>query len=150
MHLAPCPTFGILAGAALWFRMESAYTVATAVSDGTEVNRTTNTDQPSRHYSGVARHANKWLAKFRCGGRDVNLGHYEDPELAARVADFARYRCFGLKPANWHVNVGRPNFPPCFRTDFSRVPIFAKLLRLGAVQVDVLRARLAEYDAVAK
>ena len=80
----------------------------------------------------------------------MNLGHYEDPELAARVADFARYLCFGLKPANWHTNVGRPNYPPSRRADFSRVDVLARLLRLGAVQVDVLRARLAECDAVAR
>lgn len=108
-----------------------------------------NADQPSRHYSGVTRHAKKWLVKFRCGGRDVNLGHFKDPETAARVADFARYLCFGLKPVNWHVNVGRPNFPPSVTNDFSRVLIISTLLRRGAVQVDVLRARLAEYDAVA-
>ena len=108
-----------------------------------------NADQPSRHYSGVARHGNKWIAKFRCGGRDLNLGHYED-SLAARVADFARYMCLGLNPAKWHPRVGRPNFPLCIRNDFSRVVILSRLLQLGAVQVDVLRARLAEYNAVAE
>jgi hypothetical protein len=106
--------------------------------------------QPRQRYSGVTRHAGKWLAKFRHNGRDVNLGHYEDAETAAGVADFARYLCFGLKPANWHPNVGRPNFPPYARSDFSRVPILARLLRLGAVQADVLQARLLEHNRLAQ
>ena len=109
-----------------------------------------NTEQPPQHYSGVTWHANKWIAKFRCKGRDLSIGHYEDQELAAWVADFARYMCFGLNPGYWHHNVARPNFPPCVRNDFPRAVILSKLLRLGAVQVDVLRARLSEYDAVAE
>ena len=106
-----------------------------------------NAEQPCRRYSGVTWHAKKWLAKFRCNGRDLNLGHYEGPELAAWVADFARYMCFGLNPAKWHSRVGRPNFPPMTRHDFPRVLIIVKVARLVALQGDVLRARLAEYDA---
>jgi hypothetical protein len=66
-------------------------------------------EQPCQRYSGVVGHAGKWLVKFRRNGRDLCIGHYEDPELAAWVADFARYMCFGLHPAKWHHRVGRPN-----------------------------------------
>lgn len=107
-----------------------------------------NAEQPCRRYSGVTWHAKKWLAKFRCRGRDLNLGHYEDPELAAWVVDFARYMCLGLKPGHWHLNVGRPNFPPQERLDFPRVRILQKLLDLEASKPETLRARLEEYDAV--
>ena len=109
-----------------------------------------NVEQPCRRYSGVTWHAKKWLVKFRCRGRDVNLGHYDDAELAAWVADFARYMCFGLKPAYWHHNVGRPNFPPRARFDFPRVLILRKLLQLDVLETKILWARLAEYDAVAE
>ena len=44
-------------------------------------------------------------------GQRRDLGHYDDPELAAWVADFARYMCFGLKPAMWHPRVGRTKLP---------------------------------------
>ena len=109
-----------------------------------------NTEQPRQRYSGVTWHAKKWLVKFRCQGRDVNLGHYDDAELAAWVADFARYMCFGLNPGHWHHNVGRPNFPPCERLDFPRVLIVQKLVQLEVVEREILRARLAEYDAAAE
>jgi hypothetical protein len=107
-----------------------------------------NVEQPCRYYSGVTRHAGKWLAKFRCNGRDVNLGHYERPEDAAWVADFARYLCFGLKPGHWHFNVGKPNAPPRSRPCFPRVLIIVKLLDNRIVSPEVLKQRLAEFDAV--
>ena len=106
-------------------------------------------EQPCQRYSGVTRHAKKWLVKFRCRGRDVNLGHYDDAEPAAWVADFARYMCFGLKPAYWHHNVGRPNFPSRARRNFPRVRILGKLLQLEVLEPETLWVRLAEYDAVA-
>ena len=105
-------------------------------------------EQPSQRFSGVTRHGKTWLAKFRHKGRDVNLGHYDDPELAGRVADFARYMCFGLRPANWHPNVGRPNFPPRTCDGFARVSILRQLLWFGVVEPETVRARLTEYDAV--
>jgi hypothetical protein len=107
-----------------------------------------NGEQPCRRYSGVTWHAKKWLAKFRFNGRDLNLGHYDDPELAAWVADFARYMCFGLNPAMWHHRVGKPNFSPSARNDFPRVLILRKLLQSGGLTPNILLARLAEYDAV--
>ncbi len=105
-------------------------------------------EQPCRRYSGVTWHAKKWLVKFRCRGRDLNIGHYEDAELAAWVADFARYMCFGLNPGHWHHRVGKPNGSPRTRHDFPRVAIICKLVRLGVLPVDVLLARLVDYDAV--
>jgi hypothetical protein len=80
----------------------------------------------------------------------LNLGHYDDPEVAARVADFARYLCFGINPGHWHHNVGRPNFPPGTRRDFPRVCILARLFQLEVLEPDTVRVRLAEYDAVAE
>ena len=107
-----------------------------------------NVEQPCQRYSGVTRHEGKWLVKFRCKGRDLNLGHFEDPELAAWAADFARYMCFGLNPAMWHHRVGKPNFRPSPRDDFPRVLILSKLLQSGGLAPTILLARLAEYDAV--
>src|SRR5512140_2927596 len=101
-----------------------------------------HTEQPSRRYSGVTRHAGKWLAKFRCNGRDLNLGHYDDPELAAWVADFARYLCFGLDPVTWHHRVGQPNFPPSVRNDLPRTVIVLNLVRQNILSPHVLRERL--------
>jgi hypothetical protein len=108
-----------------------------------------NVEQPCKQrYSGVTWHEKKWLVKFRCNGKDLNLGHYKEPELAAWVADFARYMCFGLNPGHWHHNVGRPNFPPRTRLDFPRVLILRKLLQLKVLKPEILWARLADYDAV--
>jgi len=107
-----------------------------------------NAEQHCQHYSGVTRHAKKWLVKFRCNGRDLNIGHYEDLELAAWVADFARYMCFGLKPAMWHFKVGRPNAKPHLRNDFPRAVILMKLLDSGAISAEKLSERLAAFDAV--
>ena len=104
-------------------------------------------EQPCRRYSGVTWHAGKWLVKFRCKGKNLCVGHYEDPELAAWVADFARYMCFGLHPAKWHHRVGRPNFPPRTRDDFPRVVILFKLVEPEVLEPEILRGRLAEYDA---
>ena len=108
-----------------------------------------NADQPSRHYSGVTRHAKKWLVKFRCKGRDLSIGHYEDQELAARVADFARYLCFGLKLAMWHHNVGRPNYTPLLKLGYSRVFVIGKVLRHTHLDAELLHERLLEYDRLA-
>ena len=107
-----------------------------------------NAEQPCQRYSGVTRHAKKWLVKFRYQGRDLNIGHYEDAELAGWVADFARYMCFGLNPEFWHHNVGRPNSPPRTRHDYPQVIILLKLLDLEVLELETLRARSAEYDAV--
>ena len=78
----------------------------------------------------------------------MNLGHYDYPELAAWVADFARYLCFGLNPGHWHPNVARPNSPPSTRDDFPRVVIVSKLLRNGILTADTLFKRMAEYEAI--
>jgi hypothetical protein len=106
-------------------------------------------EQLCRRYSGVTWHAGKWLVKFRRDGRNLHFGHYEDLELAAWVADFARYMCFGLNPAKWYHRVGRPNSPPGYRDDFPRVVVLMKLVQLSVLQPETLQARLAEYDAVA-
>ncbi len=107
-----------------------------------------NVDQPCQRYSGVTWHAKKWLVKFRFNGSDLNLGHYEDPDLAAWVADFARYMCFGLNPAMWHHRVGKPNFPPSPRVDFPRVLILQKLAESELLSIDKLQQRVAAFDAV--
>ena len=106
-----------------------------------------NAEQPSQRYSGVTWHAKKWLVKFRRNGRDLTIGHYEDPELAAWVSDFARYMCFGLNPANWHHRVGKPNGPPRLRNDFPRSLIVEKLLACGILSPKELQKRLNEFDA---
>jgi hypothetical protein len=111
-------------------------------------SRLMNAEQPCQRYSGVTRHAGKWLAKFRHNGKDLNLGHYEDPERAAWAADFARYLCFGLNPAKWHPRVGRPNPPPCAGDDSPRRRIIRKLLGHANLPASLLVERLAEYDAV--
>ena len=109
-----------------------------------------NATQPCQRYSGVTWHAKKWLVKFRCRGRDVNIGHFDNVERAAWTADFARYMCFGLNPGHWHHNVGRPNFPPCDRFIAPRVLVVGKLIQLNVLEPKTLKARMAEYDAVAE
>ncbi len=105
-----------------------------------------NAEQPHR-YSGVTRHEGKWMAKFRHCGKDLHFGHYDDPEVAARVADFARYMCFGINPAMWHHRVGKPNFPPGAGDDVPHAPILRKLLQTGVSEPKTLLARMAAYDA---
>ena len=71
-----------------------------------------NAEQTCQRYAGVTRHLGKWLVKLRYRGKDLTIGHYEDPQEAAYAADFARYMLLGLKPTHWHPKVVRPNFPP--------------------------------------
>ena len=106
-----------------------------------------NAEEPGRRYSGVTRHAGKWLVKLRHRGRDVTIGHYEDPEEAAYAGDFARYMLLGLRPTSWHANAARPNFPPSH--SYPRAPILSRLVSAQAIPVDVLRSRLVEYLAAA-
>jgi len=108
---------------------------------------TTGTEQPLRRYSGITRHAGKWLVKLRNRGRDLTIGHYDDREEAAYAADFARYMLLGLKPTAWHPNAARPNFPPSH--SYPRASILSRLLAARAIPVDVLRSRLVEYYAAA-
>jgi hypothetical protein len=91
----------------------------------------------------------KWLVKFRYRGRDLNLGHYDEPEPAARAADYAKYMVLGLKSAYWHHNVGKPNFLPSTNVSYSRLAVIDKLIRLHVVGGETLQARMAEYDAAA-
>ena len=106
------------------------------------------TTEQTQRYSGVTRHEGKWMAKFRHAGRDLNLGHYDNPELAARVADFARCMCLGINPAMWHPNVGRPNFSPRTDDDVPRRSILTMLLRQTSLSPGALFKRMEEYDAV--
>ena len=102
----------------------------------------------SQTYSGITRHAGKWLVKLRYRGKDVTIGHYEDLEDAAWVADFVRYMFFGLNPAYWHYNVAKPNFPPRDSGSILRVEIISRLVSAAVVPVEALRRHLEEYDAV--
>jgi hypothetical protein len=106
-----------------------------------------NPEQPHR-YSGVTRHAGKWMAKFRHSGRDLNLGHYDTPEQAALAADLARYLCLGINPAMWHPNVGKPNFPPRADGNVLRQPVLGKLLWQTSLSPSVLFKQMEEYDTV--
>ena len=114
-----------------------------------------NAEQPRPRYSGVTCHEKKWLAKFRLKGRDLNLGHYEDPETAAWAADLARYLCYGLNPATWPPRVGRPNSPPIARYDHTRLFVIRMVRWATDLDSDLCRhigeyerlANRAEYDA---
>jgi hypothetical protein len=50
-----------------------------------------NAQQPCRRYARVSRHLGKRLVKLRHQGRDLTIGHFEDPREAAHAADFVRY-----------------------------------------------------------
>jgi hypothetical protein len=104
----------------------------------------TDTEQPCRRYSGVTRHAGKWLVKVRYGRQDLTLGHYEDPAEAARTADFARYMLYGLRHVCWPARVARPNGPPTKAT-FNISFIFRELARRRLIPTATLLSRLYEY-----
>ena len=106
-----------------------------------------NAEQPCQRYSGVTRHAGKWLVKLRHRGKDLTIGHYEDPREAAFAADFARYMLFGLEPERWHHNAAKPNFPLGNPSLEVRLTIIRCLLDAEVIARDVLRGRLHEYDA---
>lgn len=99
-------------------------------------------------YSGVSWHKRrcKWRAGFRFRDRDVYLGCFDDPHLAAWVSDFARYLCFGVNPSKWHAKTGRPNFPPSNRPDFPRVVILSKLASANTLTPEELQSRLKQFD----
>ena len=106
-------------------------------------------EQPCRRYSGVTWHEGKWLVKLRYRGKDVTIGHfpYEDPEDAARAADFARYMLWGLNPARWHPNAAKPNFPPGRYWDWHRSIIIRRIADAEVVSQEVLLQHLEEHDA---
>jgi hypothetical protein len=106
-----------------------------------------NVKQPCQRYAGVTGHLGKWLVKLRHRGRDLTIGHFEDPREAAYAADFTRYILLGLKPTHWHPNTARPNFPP--NRSYLRAPVLSRLVSAHLVPTEVLRRRLAEYCAVA-
>ncbi len=107
-----------------------------------------STEQPCQRYSGVTWHAGKWLVKLRHRGKDVTIGHYEDPEEAAVAADFTRYMLMGLNPANWYHNVARPNFPPRRTGDVVRGTVLRCLMSAQVVPFGVLLRHLVQYHAV--
>jgi hypothetical protein len=107
-----------------------------------------STEQPCQRYSGVTWHAGKWLVKLRHRGKDLTIGHYEDPEEAAVAADFTRYMLMGLNPANWYHNVARPNFPPRHPGDVVRGTVLRRLMSAQVVPLGVLLRHWAEYRAV--
>ncbi|NLF09593.1 MAG: hypothetical protein GX594_16670 [Pirellulaceae bacterium] len=114
----------------------------------------TDTEQAERRYSGVTRHAGKWLVKLRHRGRDMTIGHYADSEdaadhrfVAVPAADFARYLLLGLRPGAWHPNIARPNSPPGWRWSVERLFIFRVLSWYGVVPHDVLMRHWDEYRA---
>jgi hypothetical protein len=106
-----------------------------------------NAEQPYQRYFGVTRHLGKWLVKLRHRGRDLTIGHFEDPQEAAYAADFTRYMLLGLKPTDWHRKVVRPNFPP--NRSYLRAPVLSRLVSAQVVPTEVLRRRLAEYCVAA-
>jgi hypothetical protein len=103
--------------------------------------------QPCQRYAGVTRHEGKWLVKLRHRGRDLTIGHFDDPREAAYAADFTRYMLLGLKPTHWHPKVARPNFPP--NRSYLRAPVLSRVVSAQVVPTEVLGRRLAEYCAVA-
>ena len=108
----------------------------------------------SSPYSGVSlcRRTNRWQAYAHLGSHalaKIWLGRFDNPELAAWVADFARYLCFGLNPVTWHHNAGVPNFPPLATNEYLRSEVIRKLLRKTKLDVELLRSRLVEYDRLA-
>lgn len=106
-----------------------------------------DTEQPCRRYSGVTRHAGKWLVKLRYRGHDLTIGHYANPEDAAWAADFARYLLLGLHPGDWHPNIARPNSPPGHRWSVNRLFILRVISWYGVVPHDVLMRHWDEYKA---
>jgi hypothetical protein len=98
-------------------------------------------EQPCQRYAGVTRHLGEWLVKLRYRGKDLTIGHFEDPREAAYAADFTRYMLLGVKPAHWHRKVVRPNFPPS--RSYLRAPVLSRLVSARVVPSEVLRRRLA-------
>jgi hypothetical protein len=94
------------------------------------------------------KHRRAWRASIYWRGRAVYLGCYRDEELAAWVVDFARYLLYGLNPAAWHFNSGKPNGPPRLRDDYPRVLVLKRLA--NALPADSLRERLQKFDSLVR
>jgi hypothetical protein len=108
------------------------------------------TPKPATKHTGVSWHKVRkaWRVSVFWKRKHIYLGCYRDEELAAWVADFARYLFYGMEPAKWHQNVGRPNGPPRHRADYPR---FLLLTRLSPhIEADVLADKVARYDAVVR
>jgi hypothetical protein len=116
------------------------------------VGRREATMNPPQKYTGIywrKRRPQGWQVRFSFKNKQVMLGYYDDPKIAAWVADFAKYLCFGLNPAKWHHNAAKPNFPPRNMDRYLRDRILRKLADNRVLRIDELQKRLAEYDAAA-
>ena len=107
---------------------------------------TVDTTRPSPPYSGITRHAGKWLVKFRHRRQDVTIGHYETADKAAWAADFVRYMLYGPRPSAWPPRVVRPNGPPR-AAPLDCLPILRQILCHQLLPAQILLRHLAEYDA---
>ena len=105
-----------------------------------------------KKFSGVFWHKRKqqWQVILVVDGtRLLTLGYYDDEKLAAWVSDFAKYLYHGINPALWNHQTDQPNFPPQTNVEFPRYPILVKLLNSKALTSDLLKQRLAAFDAKA-
>jgi hypothetical protein len=105
-----------------------------------------NETQPNQPYSGITRHAGKWLVKLRHRRQDVTIGHYEDPAEAAATADYLRYLLYGLRPTCWPARVAKPNGPPN-TMPFDHGPVLREIWRHRLVPFDTLLSRMVGYSA---
>ena len=107
------------------------------------------TEQKSpRRWVGVSYHKRiqKYRAAFRYRDRDLHLGYFRNPELAAWAVDFARYLLVGINPRSYHPKMGRPNLPPHVRDDYPRSAVLQRLVALNLLAPNQLAERIAQFD----
>ena len=99
-------------------------------------------------YHGVYWHkpSKRYRAAIRLGNREISLGYFADPELAAYVVDTALYLVHGLDVAKWDHRTPRPNGPPRMRDDYDRLHIVLAIMRSGLVRTERLARHLAAFD----
>jgi hypothetical protein len=113
-------------------------------------SQSTTTTKPKPPYRGITWHAGKWLAKLRHRGKDVTIGHFEDPKDAAWATDVARYMLRGLNPSCWGPKVAKPNFPPSDREGFNPWYVIHRLIWAGVISSDLAWNRALELSAAVR
>ena len=100
-----------------------------------------------RHLTGVAWHKRRGYWRVKIFHRHVNiyLGNYHDPDLAAWVADVARYIVMGLNRQAWNHRAEKPNGPPRLRDDFPCSSVIELIANSGVLSPKELQERTIAF-----
>ena len=101
-------------------------------------------------YTGVSWHkgAKRYRSCFQYKGKFVNMGYWDQAELAAQAVDFGRLMCYGFDPAKWSRQSSKLNFDRFAQSPIIRVVCAKRLVKIGVLSEEEAGKRLAEFNAL--